>query len=95
MKLNCKPGDLAIKIKSDPNDMIPTGTILICIKYQKIKHSETSVIFDAWSVEYHGVEIKENGNLWVCRDENLIPICDQLGEDETLTWAPVPHKGMV
>lgn len=96
MKLNCRPGDLAIKIKKSPEDVIPIGAIVQCIKFSSGYCVATGAWISGWEVEWNSKthdEISEAA--FFCLDEDIRPIRDQPGEDETLTWAPVPHKEMV
>lgn len=59
----------------------------------------------SWNVEHRRIKykgilndmrsIEATGTVTSVPDKVLRPIRDQPGEDETLTWAPVPHKETV
>lgn len=96
MKLNCRPGQLAVKVKADPWDEIPEGAIVRCINIVhgvllNVKTGE--MVEGAWNVEFRGSSVKPGTNyLWICSDAYLRPIRDTDGEDETLSWANVPKE---
>lgn len=92
MKLNCKQGDLAVKIKADPKDEIPIGAIVKCIKYADGICAITDEKILGWDVEFRGSNRCPEGYPWFALDEYLRPIRDQDGEDETLTWAGNPQE---
>lgn len=80
--MNFKVGELAIVVGcyADPQFI---GRIMTLKK----RHvTETGV---AWEME------EDLGGYLGIAEQHLRPIRDQPGEDETLTWVPVPHKGMV
>lgn len=79
MKLNCRPGDLAVHINATQVKNI--GKIVEIVRYAGALRGKA-----LWVV---------NGLPGFSFDEDLRPIRDQPGEDETLTWAPVPHKETV
>ena len=89
--MNCQKGDIAIIIDSDFG---LEGKILTCKKYLGIlpqidKHGNTT------DTAYWETDYDFGGGDKSIADEQLRPIRDQPGEDETLTWAPVPHKETV
>ena len=90
--MNCKPGDLAIKIKADPGDMIPIGALVKCIRFTSGFDAETLEKIQGWDVEFHGSNKCNRGFHWFAFDEYLRPIRDTDGEDETLKWAGKPQE---
>lgn len=87
--MNCKPGDFAIFVKSYANNY---GKIVRVTKLHIQRPFIDGTFRDAW--EYEGgplLGIRGNPVKFV-PDEQLRPIRDNPGTDETLTWAPVPHK---
>jgi len=91
MKLNCKPGDRAVVIKTLTGKQI--GKIVECVRIIGNVHFAHGLMAPAW--ETNPPLVGTDGMRTVCPDPWLSPIRDQPGEDETLTWAPVPHKEMV
>jgi len=79
--MNCRPGDLAVVVKTRPGGEAYLGRIC-----RVLTLAERSP--DLWRVEYRG-----EGD-WYALDENLRPIRDPGDDatDETLDWLPVPHK---
>lgn len=77
--MNCQKGDLAIVVGYEPH----AGRIVKCIS------SFQYMGVDAWETSPRA---SSSEGYW---DSDLRPIRDQPGEDETLTWAPVPHKETV
>ena len=87
--MNCKKGDLAIIVNG-----ANIGTLVDVIEEHPLYGA------GVWMVIAHGCGTANfgtfhPGELIGCCDSKLRPIRDQPGEDETLTWAPVPHKEMV
>jgi hypothetical protein len=76
--MNCKPGDVARIIVPGPFE----GRILVCIEISHT-HSDGD---SAWVVDPPPPGFRY---VW---DSALRPIRDQPGDDETLTWAPVPSE---
>lgn len=89
--MNCKQGDLAIFVKSKYGNI---GRIVTCIrlatKADFIRFSAEDPQEPAWLVDIylHG----SIHDIPLARDGNLRPIRDSDGQDETLTWQPVPKK---
>lgn len=91
--MNCKPGDLAAKVRLyRDDDVIPVGAVVRCIAYEERPHWKTRELFAGWRVEYAGAERDVDGHFWVCCDGCLRPLRDNDGQDETLTWAGLPNK---
>lgn len=95
MKLNCKPMDLAVMVRSDADN---EGKIVECIRLattEEIKAINFASRHGPVWIISPGL-ISSHGRLVpMALDAYLHPIRDQPGEDETLTWAPVPHKETV
>jgi len=96
--MNCKDGDLAIKVTAMPGAWIPAGAVVKVLKFAGVGSARLSTGLRAkagarWYVEYNGSHINPHtGNAYTALDSQLRPIRDQPGADETLTWAPVPSK---
>jgi hypothetical protein len=86
--MNCRPGDLAIRVVAYPDSHIPIGSIVkvICAIGSGPTRGKTLTRFthDRWKVDFHG------DDFCAIPDAHLHPIRDQPGADETLTWSPVP-----
>ena len=91
--MNCKPGDLAVMIRSDDRRNI--GLLMTVVE----AHPK---LFRYWIVELHGRGIDTrtgsvagaNGRKVRAHDDDLRPIRDpgEDAQDETLSWLPVPEK---
>jgi len=85
--MNCKQGDLAVIVNvSNPKHAYLIGRIVKCIS--------PVVSWDGiagWSVDLPSTWPFALG----VADKNLRPIRDSDGQDETLTWQPVPAKETV
>lgn len=95
--MNCKPGDLAIRIRSLPDASIKAGSIVRCLELVMYDSycSRTGSKLPAgtvWLVEYNGETICPEGFPYGTPDVELKPIRGDEGDDETLQWAPVPVK---
>lgn len=77
MKLNCKPGDLAIVVRCDTNPEM-MGKIVTCIRPVEHFHIPGWVI----EPEYFGCS--------GITDPCLRPIRNDPGPDESLSWCDVP-----
>lgn len=85
MKLNCKPGDLAIVVKSMAGN---EGKIVRVLKFRGIDvwhHGN-----DLWETDTTAPGTIAKSNLF--RDEWLRPLRDSKEPDETLTWAGKPQE---
>jgi hypothetical protein len=83
--MNCKPGDLAVVV-SAPFDPHYLGRIVTCVSFFFVEGMPT------WRTDPPMYWTCDSGvvrELPWC-DKDLRPIRDQPGEDESLTWAPVP-----
>ena len=92
MKLNCKPGDLAVIVMSQDSRNIGK---LITVKR---KYERETKMFSWWvccSSEVFGIarDFGPNEEFGIY-DAYLRPIRDQPGADETLQWAGVPREGV-
>jgi hypothetical protein len=83
--MNCKPGDLAVVVKSAtrPENV---GRIVRCVRRTVRIGHKSRLPLDCWVVE---PDITLCGAI---ADECLRPIRDQDGDDETLTWAGKPEQ---
>lgn len=86
MKLNCKPGQLAIKIKSLPGHQIPVGAIVRVLSF--VENQDGFNIYGQfitgwrWDVEYQGSATDPlDGLQWMVEDRFLQPL-PELGDDE-------------
>ena len=95
--MNCKPGDLAIRVRAPADAQIPVGAIVEVVRF----FPDQSLIFesgrivdglDLWSVVYRGQKIGAMGLAFGIPDNELRPIRPNDGEDETLQWAGKPQK---
>lgn len=86
MKLNCKPGDLAVIVRSlhRPNCL---GKVVKCVRFDPGPKGEPAWRIDRAVGPVLMVDgIGRRGDWWY--DKCLRPIRDNDGEDETLQWAP-------
>lgn len=92
MKLNCKVGDLAVIVSSETG---LNGRIVTCLEF---------IGMQFWNVgEFGKCEVptwRTDGNFpyrnifdagW-CTDDQLRPIRNDPGADETLSWCDVPSE---
>jgi hypothetical protein len=88
--MNCKPGDLALIVKS----LWPENLGKL-VEVVELEHSDVWVIrhfTDFVGVIYGKVRTFRAGGESTHTDEGLRPIRDNPGQDETLSWCPVPTK---
>jgi len=98
--VNCKPGDLAIRVSGPGNAYIPIGSIVRCISYRPgkaiSKHLDGSsrIIKNRWHVERNGKQSSHLGLDLTIPDSELRPILNpgEDAQDETLSWVPVPSR---
>lgn len=90
MKLNCKLGDLAIIIRSEsPEYSCFIGSAVKLVGTANAPHSgRPGWIFEKCLTKPNGLSV------YGAIDQNLRPLRDQPGKDESPLWAPVPttHK---
>lgn len=78
--MNCKPGDLAIRIKAWPNSSITEGDIVRVLRYRPThklfgKDGLSRSVESVWDVEFRGdTRHSETGRLWGVPDAHLRPI---------------------
>lgn len=98
--MNCKPGDLAIRIKAFQDSVIPVGAVVRClhfdtgISYLVGANDETPIVArGTWLVEWNGIT-GVDGLEFGMLDEHLRSIRDpgDDAQDETLSWLPVPSR---
>lgn len=96
--MNCVKGDLAVVVSAPEGATILRDTFVVVLWFagqQSVLSLGTGVIHkhsDYWLVEFKGQTHGPNGLPFMKRDAELRPIRDTPGQDETLTWAPVPGK---
>jgi hypothetical protein len=99
--MNCKPGDLAVIVRSvDPRLAQNIGLIIKVVRPflngQRTPDGRTYWNSDQprWLVHSTSASLWDGvvKSCWhVCFDASLRPIRDQPGADQTLTWKPVPQ----
>ncbi len=92
MVVNCKQGDLAVIVKSFAGN---EGKIVRCVRLLlnvKQINPEMGIHYSpAWEIESEVTGYLGDVHS-VVGDFQLRPIRDSDGQDETLTWQPVPTK---
>lgn len=86
--MNCKQGDLAVHIggRSGINSK-NLGKVMTCIEFKgKVPGWGGE---DIWLVNAD-IVLTDGGVASYSRDRYLRPLRNNLGQDETLNWAPVP-----
>lgn len=91
--MNCKPGDLAVVIKSVTGANL--GRIVRCVELlpaARVEFPDGIHVMPAWRLgeRVQGWRADPRGAL--APDTWLRPICDNDGADETLTWVGLPAK---
>lgn len=87
--MNCKPGDLAVIVSiSNPADRPHLGKIVTCIRHRMDEYGGGWVT----SPELTILKGPCRGFSLIWHDDDLRPIRDQDGEDETLAWAGKPSE---
>jgi hypothetical protein len=86
--MNCKPGDLAVVVKSHAGN---EGKIVRCVEYTGLNFWPFIGVDHSWRIDsslrsYAGTYGND------IADSQLRPIRDNDGEDETLTWAGKPES---
>lgn len=94
--MNCQLNDLAIVVRSALGPS--TGLVLRCVRLSSIRglrNLDGSFSYGpVWETDNYGPALCGNThNLWL--DADLRPLRDEPGQDETLAWAGLPHKGTV
>jgi len=94
--MNCKPGDIAIRVRAYADSYIPVGTLVRCISLipgMAIMEGVTSnsTATDVWDVEWNGKRKAKDGILLGIPDAHLRPIRDSEGDDEMIRIAGIPH----
>lgn len=91
MKLNCKPGDLAVIFKGMRN----VGRLVECLALTEAPSESSYLGSLGWAVRtLDGEPIRWTFSYFgeFAPDDHLKPIRDNDGEDETLQWLEVPRK---
>jgi hypothetical protein len=87
MTLNCKPGDLAVMIRSLAGN---EGKIFKCIRLATTKEKEDANFEGVvWIIDIQ-LATWQGFKYFLAHDKNIRPIGDNPGADESLTWKPVP-----
>lgn len=88
MKLNCKPGDLAViaNVQNTSRTYLIGGIVRVVSLW-----SDPGSSWPMWNIE-GAPNHPEFGLIYAIADACLRPIRDNDGEDETLQWLDVPHK---
>lgn len=98
--MNCVPGDIAIRVKSDGLSLIPVGAIVRVLRLYPGKRKGITpsgfccIRSNIWHCEWHG---KYTGHLGLplgVEDSDLRPIRDpgNTAVDETLLRLPAPRS---
>ena len=100
--MNCKVGDLAVTVAliNQTSEAAKRNTSRLVDVVKFVGRHEFGcglVSTDVWLCNIlGGPMVASNGVFWgnqvFINDENLRPIRDTPGEDETLTWAPAPGE---
>lgn len=104
--MNCKPGDLAIVVRSRSGANI--GKVVRCLRLLSMaevvgiktvdgRPADLSTATEWWQVDramsvYGTRTNKYFGDVFCYPDRNLRPLRPDDGEDETLTWAGKPNN---
>lgn len=87
--MNCKEGDLAVYVgKLSPRDV---GAIVTCVRFLGVRRVLDGSNALVWEVTPPLRYTEATRKDWIS-DCSLRPIRDNPGQDETLSWAPVPKK---
>jgi hypothetical protein len=95
MKLNCKPGDLAVVVRSAcGNEGKIVGCIRLATEAEIAQWDHDASEGPVWLLN---VDLPRSAEGWgvgwyapLAKDRNLRPIRPNDGKDETLTWKDVP-----
>lgn len=98
MKFRCKPGDMAVV--ASPYCPLNAGRIVLVVRQASSGETVSGYRFRSddggpwWVCEGNVYAGDGTGPLgaWVFSDYSLRPIRDQPGDDESITWAGLPHK---
>lgn len=86
MRLNCKPGDLAMIVRTSSGFSSALGHVAVCVAPAP-QGSPVTGLF-GWIIDPPAMVNGVSHN--ACADWCLRPIRDNDGTDETLTWLDVP-----
>lgn len=89
--MNCKPGDLAVIVRSEAGNEGKFVTCLRLVDRLWIRRDGSDFRAPSWEVD---VELGGWGGDWTSYvpDSSLRPIRGQPGDDETLAWAGKPNE---
>ena len=97
--MNCKPGDLAVRVQAFHDSFVKVGSVVRCVELNDftvvLQGSAGSPDIEAtntWNIEWRGRTRDTRGRLLSIPDEHLRPIRDpgEDAQDETLLWAGLP-----
>jgi len=101
--MNCKQGDLAVVVSSACVENI--GKVVRCLRLASQQEKHDAMFFTFMNEPFWVVDVnlktmrildkQPHGYVALARDLALRPIRDSDGQDETLTWQPVPTKETV
>lgn len=93
--MNCKPGDLAVVVRSIAGN---EGLVLTCLRLATESEMRDGYYWRGLAPMWVTDRVSRNnigGSDALMPDALLRPIRDQPGEDETLTWAEVPKPAVL
>lgn len=89
--MNCKQGDLAVVVTNNFGNL---GKLVTCLRFATGEDYKKYKVEDpmepAWVVD--SLLMGSHRLVPLVRDSSLRPIRDNPGQDETLSWAPVPKQ---
>ena len=96
--MNCKPGDLAFRVRAPDGAYIKVGAVVRCVEYSDIPSrsrigftEKWRVLSGAWVVEYNGTSTSPTGLCFRLPDEELRPIRGDGLTDDTPAEIDKPH----
>ena len=96
--MNCKQGDLAIVVRSRIPNSPNIGKIVRCLEFvptNSIGSFGLKRLYDSWRVDTLILTVDDKGRPLgysnMVSDCYLLPLRDDEGQDETITWAGKPE----
>jgi hypothetical protein len=86
--MNCKPGDLAVLVRSMSGN---EGRIVRCVRYLGVIPYVVGPDAASWEID-PPIPSLQGGTTDTAPDDWLRPIRDNDGDDETLQWAGKPEE---
>jgi hypothetical protein len=95
--MNCKPGEIAIRVSAPSGAWIPVGSIVQVVNFSGPGSVSRKLgsrwVSDLWDVEFRGSETNHvTGAVWAVPDSDLRPIRGSDEVDEMLRIAGLPNK---